>query len=80
MNVAQDEEKLLGGADVNKALIFDDQYISTGGQLAELISGHDRFLADIRPLAYGKLGFRTSLVCHPYDICTALIAREAWRE
>jgi fructose-1,6-bisphosphatase/inositol monophosphatase family enzyme len=59
-------------------LIFDDQYICTGGQLFELLAGHDRMLGDLRPLAYAKLGFSgASLCCHPYDICTALIAREA---
>lgn len=58
--------------------VFDDQYISTGGQLAELIVGHDRMLGDLRPAAYAKLGFSAAtLCCHPYDICTALIAREA---
>ncbi len=30
--------------------VFDDEYISSGGQLHELISGHDRFVADLRPL------------------------------
>ncbi len=59
-------------------LVFDDQYICTGGQLHELIVGHDRMLGDLRPLAYAKLGFSAAtLCCHPYDICTALIAREA---
>jgi len=58
-------------------LVFDDQYISTGGQLYELIAGHDRFIADLRPLVFAKIGFTAPLVCHPYDICTALIAREA---
>jgi len=59
-------------------LVFDDQYICTGGQLFELIVGHDRMLGDLRPLAYPKLGFSSaSLCCHPYDICTALIAEEA---
>jgi hypothetical protein len=58
-------------------LVFEDQYISTGGQLAELISGHDRFLADLRPLAFRKLRLSSALVCHPYDLCTALVAREA---
>lgn len=59
-------------------LVFDDQYISTGGQLFELIVGHDRMLGDLRPLAYAKLGLSSaSLCCHPYDICTALIAHEA---
>jgi hypothetical protein len=57
-------------------LIFDDQYISTGGQLFEIIAGHDRFVGDIRPLAFAKLGLQSALVCHPYDICTALIAQE----
>lgn len=59
--------------------IFDDQYISTGGQLYEVIMGHDRFIADLRPLAYARLNLGESapLACHPYDICTALIAQEA---
>ena len=59
-------------------LVFDDQYISTGGQLFELIVGHDRMLGDLRPPAYAKLGLSSAaLCCHPYDICTALIAHEA---
>ena len=34
-----------------KAHCFEDQYISTGGQLYELmIQGHDRWVADLRPL------------------------------
>src|SRR6185503_14548690 len=33
-------EKLLGKADVGKAMVFEDQYISTGGQFYELIMGH----------------------------------------
>ncbi len=58
--------------------VFDDQYISTGGQLFELVAGHDRMLGDLRPLAYAQLGLSSAaLCCHPYDICTALIAREA---
>src|SRR5262249_15039021 len=32
---------LIGRADVTKATVFDDQYISTGGQFYELIIGHD---------------------------------------
>jgi fructose-1,6-bisphosphatase/inositol monophosphatase family enzyme len=61
----------LGPVRPGRALCFEDQYISTGGQLYELIMGHDRFVADIRPL------MRTGMCCHPYDICTELIAREA---
>jgi fructose-1,6-bisphosphatase/inositol monophosphatase family enzyme len=56
--------------------IFDDQYLSTGGQIYELLMGHDRFIADLRPLASAALPRPKSLACHPYDICTALIAQE----
>jgi fructose-1,6-bisphosphatase/inositol monophosphatase family enzyme len=59
-----------------KALLFDDQYISSGGQLYELIAGHDRFTADIRSGLYEKRrmsGLSIGHVCHPYDICTFLI-------
>ncbi len=58
-------------------LVFDDQYICTGGQIYELMMGHDRFLADLRPQVFKKLRFKSALVCHPYDICAALIAEEA---
>jgi fructose-1,6-bisphosphatase/inositol monophosphatase family enzyme len=58
-------------------LIFDDQYICSGGQLFQLLTGRDRMLGDLRPLALAKLGLDSALTCHPYDICTALIAQEA---
>lgn len=58
-------------------LVFDDQYISSGGQLYEILVGHDRFLADLRPVFFDALGLPKKLVCHPYDICTEIIAREA---
>ena len=58
-------------------LVFDDQYISTGGQLHELMTGSDRLIADIRPLVFKKLGIESSLVCHPYDICIALLFEAA---
>jgi fructose-1,6-bisphosphatase/inositol monophosphatase family enzyme len=61
----------LGPPQPGKAHCFEDQYISTGGQLYELMMGHDRFVADLRPLMKG-----VGLCCHPYDLCTALIARE----
>ena len=54
-------------------VIFDDQYPSTGGQLYELMVGHDRMVADLRPLVFAKLGMPKELVCHPYDICTCLL-------
>jgi hypothetical protein len=56
--------------------VFDDEYISTGGQLYELLIGHDRFLADLRPLLHNPREPVTRISCHPYDICTALIAEE----
>lgn len=52
--------------------VFDDEYLSTGGQLHELITGRDRFVADLRPLVTGD-----GLACHPYDVCTALVLEEA---
>ena len=69
--------QLYGSDSKTSPLIFDDQYISTGGQLFEILVGHDRMIADIRPLVFAKLGIQTSLTCHPYDICTELILREA---
>jgi hypothetical protein len=56
--------------------VFDDEYISTGGQLYELLVGHDRFLADLRPLLHSGSDYMGGICCHPYDICTALIAEE----
>ncbi len=70
-------QELYGEGGAASPLVFDDQYICSGGQLAELIAGHDRFIADLRPLVFKKLRVKSALVCHPYDLCTALIAREA---
>lgn len=67
--------EVFGELDTANPLAFDDQYISTGGQLYELIVGHDRFNADLRPVFLGPNSVR--LCCHPYDICTEIIAREA---
>ncbi|HEX8559733.1 MAG TPA: hypothetical protein VF668_16685 [Pyrinomonadaceae bacterium] len=70
----------LGPAPAGKALCFEDQYTSSGGQLYELASGRDRFTADLRPLLRGALlarGLPPGICCHPYDLCTELIAREA---
>jgi fructose-1,6-bisphosphatase/inositol monophosphatase family enzyme len=57
--------------------IFDDEYICSGGQLYELAVGHDRFIADLRPvLTPGRPGDAVPS-CHPYDLCTWIIATEA---
>jgi len=69
----------LGPVQPGKAHCFEDQYLSTGGQLFELMAGHDRFVADLRPLmetVLRKRGLALGICCHPYDICTELIARE----
>jgi fructose-1,6-bisphosphatase/inositol monophosphatase family enzyme len=69
----------LGPVQPGKAHCFEDQYISTGGQLYELMAGHDRFVADLRPLMEPGLaarGLRLGICCHPYDLAAELVARE----
>ncbi|MCA9974975.1 MAG: hypothetical protein KC413_04470 [Anaerolineales bacterium] len=79
---AIDEEIILGAlgpVQPGKAHCFEDQYICSGGQLYELMAGHDRFVADIRPLLeelLARRGLALGICCHPYDVCTELIARE----
>jgi fructose-1,6-bisphosphatase/inositol monophosphatase family enzyme len=70
-------DALYGLGSTSYPLIFDDQYITTGGQIYELLVGHDRMLGDLRPLALRKLGYHSALVCHPYDICTSLLLEQA---
>ena len=70
----------LGAVEKGKTHCFEDQYLSSGGQLYELMMGHDRFVADLRPLIESVLnrrGLALGICCHPYDMCTELIAREA---
>ena len=52
--------------------VFDDEYISSGGQIHELLTGRDRFVADLRPLVAPD-----AHACHPYDVCTAFLLEEA---
>lgn len=69
----------LGPVQYGKAQCFEDQYACTGGQLAALMTGQDRFVADLRPLMeahMAKQGLALGICCHPYDVCTELIARE----
>ncbi|WP_420628454.1 inositol monophosphatase [Candidatus Leptofilum sp.] len=79
---AIDEEIVLGAlgpVQSGKAHCFEDQYICTGGQLYELMAGRDRFVADLRPYLEPMLAQQNQalgICCHPYDICTALIAEE----
>jgi len=79
---AIDEEIIMGALGPvrpGKAHCFEDQYICTAGQLYELMVGHDRFVADIRPLmeqVLSRRGLALGICCHPYDLCTELIAKE----
>jgi len=69
--------ELLGEPD-GTPLVFDDQYISNGGQLREILAGHDRFVGDLRPLILPRaLPGELRLCAHPYDLCCVRIAEEA---
>ena len=78
-----DEElmaEVLGPVEPGKAHCFEDQYISSAGQLYELMMGHDRIVADLRPVmeaVVARAGRTLGICSHPYDLCTELIAREA---
>jgi len=70
---------VLGPVPDGKALCFEDQYASSGGQLHELMAGRDRFIADLRPLVSRQLrgrGEGGGMCCHPYDVAAVLIAEE----
>lgn len=69
-------ERLLGPPGPGEAQAFEDQYISSGGQIYELVAGHDRWTADVRALLRHN-GVWHGLCARPYDLCTELIAREA---
>jgi hypothetical protein len=68
---------LIDPADVHRATVFEDQYITTGGQLYEIIIGHDLFIADVRPLLYRIQGIEAGMCCHPYDCAAWLVAQNA---
>jgi hypothetical protein len=80
---ALDEElirRVLGPQPRGEVIVFEDQYPCTGGQIYGLVTGQDRFHADLRPLMEPVLAQRGESVghcCHPYDICTSLIASES---
>lgn len=68
------------------ATLFDDQYISTGGQFAELMLGRDLVCCDLRPLFHeiqrrqaggDGAALRRGPECHPYDIAGLAVARQA---
>ena len=81
--LARIEEDMLAqlypDASAGEILTFEDQYISSGGQLYELITGKDQFTADVRGRLYGSPKhptLRPGHMCHPYDLAAALIAEE----
>lgn len=72
----------LGEVKAGEGLIFDDQYLTTGGQLVELICGRDRFCCDLRPLMFEIVrrnggASAEGLCCHPYDMAGLLVAEQA---
>jgi len=73
--------RLLGDrGDDGDPLVFDDEYLTSAGQLYELAVGHDRWIADLRPLLQParRAAGRPPVFCaHPYDLACELIAREA---
>jgi hypothetical protein len=74
--------RTVGPVQSGQGLIFDDQYLSSGGQIVELMVGHDRFCCDLRPLFYQILEQRSGntvrgLECHPYDVGGLLVAQNA---
>lgn len=71
-------DELVGLPSSPSPTIFDDQYLSTGGQFYEVIVGHDRLVGDLRPLVFRVLDIDcASLVCHPYDACAWLVLAKA---
>ncbi|MCC7146708.1 MAG: hypothetical protein IT443_09700 [Phycisphaeraceae bacterium] len=74
----------VGKVEPGSAAVFDDQYMTTAGQMVELMVGHDRFCCDLRPLFYAVLekqagksaGTVRGLECHPYDCAGLLAARQ----
>ena len=42
-----------------------------------MLAGHDRMNGDLRPMILKREGIEMSLVCHPYDVCTAMLLAEA---
>lgn len=70
-------DQLLGRTRTHTPMVFDDQYLSTGGQIYELLMGRDRMVGDLRPLVLSAMGYGGMTMCHPYDICTGMLLLEA---
>lgn len=60
--------------------LFDDQYISTGGQMVQLMTGRDRCVLDLRPefnRILGRSGENRFIESHPYDLAGLLALKQA---
>lgn len=72
--------RLDGAAEASRSYFFEDQYLSTGGQLRCLATGRYAFVGELRPLLFAILRRRerrVGIACRPYDIATLKIAVEA---
>jgi len=68
--------RVLGPVKKGEAVVYNDQYLSSGGCMYLLATGRYRFFADLRP-TISEVGRTAGLCAHPYDLCTHLIASEA---
>ena len=68
--------QVLGEHDIRTARVFNDQYISTGGQIYLLATGAYRMIADLRSLIATR-NCPAFTCAHSYDLSTWLIAAEA---
>lgn len=60
--------------------LFDDQYISTGGQMVQLMTGRDRCVLDLRPdfnAILGRAGEERFIESHPYDLSGLLALKQS---
>ncbi|MCC7012175.1 MAG: hypothetical protein IT454_06430 [Planctomycetes bacterium] len=62
------------GADLRH--VFDDQYISNAGQLAQLAFGTYRTIVDVRGWLARRMG-RTTITSKPYDVAGAIVCARA---
>jgi hypothetical protein len=74
--------RTLGPPQPGEALLFDDQYASSGGQMVDLIMGRSRMVCDVRPLFHAireleSPGLQRGLEAKAYDLGGALAARQA---
>ena len=57
--------------------VFDDQYLCSAGQIHDVLTGRDRLVGDLRPLANAQLGLVGPPTAHPYDVATGFLLAEA---